>query len=888
MLISAGGGGSIGAAPTVNVPADTVFSASTNTFPGWNNPDPSAYAWTLPNTTHWYNFGANISQGVFSFVANTILELIAWVLHIAIYVCSWFSDPKQITDPVVQAAGGIFRTAYDKIFMQFLPVLVMMFVAYLAWKYVVAHHAKMLMAIISTCAATALVTLFFFQFGTVFNTVDSFGQLVTNTAASAVASTAGTNVGSEYDTLWQNYILFPWEYGQFGQFSGKLTDFDVNSQYLNDPTYTYQPDPTAASPDPGEVPIPSTINGKATDWVTLFLSTTNSQGRSDLEGILTGNSNVFATGSPLSTNAVKAANPFEMIPFLVIELLLILAPVIFLIYVGFQLFVREILFIVTILAGIVTIPMAFVPEIGWRITFNWLREAVGHQVERIGTAVYAALLFLVCSLITQNVPQSEFGMMGAFLVDAILFAAALVYRQKIFSIAVNPLSDSVRGVDTHNRPLTMDDYIAQRNGEGEERGKGRTLKGATNHAKDKLAEHFAHMESHDEHHPEIASSHRTADTLHVRADEPAQNATHEQKPKGHLSDSFKENAISRQKFARNTKDLRQALGSAVQQHLNSLSNPGAPLTNEERIRRRETRVRGIEANLHRHSVKALRRTIMSVPKLASGFGGNPPDDNPPPPPPPGGRTGPDFEMRRKMMITPDGRMAQGVIFDLDDNVIAYDPPSVARPHREKVTAEVDMPTLAEGFNVPMQDANTSTPVNDVPASSAINQQSQPASIVPTERVPIDEQPGQATLSTNFTSEAQSEPESIPDQARLLAEKPVLDRDENGAESKASIVPPKVSTTQNGTDIQSAPEPVPEPNSEAMAPVSARPSTHVQTRPLPRNVTRIQDERQHRQEAESRQREQRSQRSRQQQQGRRVARVRVNDRPRPPRSRGPEL
>ncbi|MFD1677423.1 hypothetical protein [Alicyclobacillus fodiniaquatilis] len=871
---------------STTVPADTVFSASTTTFPGWNNPDPSAYAWTLPNTTHWYNFGQNISQGVFSFVANTLLELIAWVLHIVIYVCSWFSDPSNITNPVVHAASGIFKSAYQNVFVKFLPVLIMFFVAYLAWKYVVAHHAKMLTGIVSMLLATGLVAFFFFDFGQVFDTVDSFGQLVTNTAASAVASTAGTNVGSEYDTLWQNYILFPWEYGQFGQFSGTLSNFDVNSTYINNGSFKYQPDPTTANPNPGEEVIPTKMDiGGTTEpanWVLLFLSTTNSQGRTDLENILTQNPNVFATGSPLSTGAVKAANPFEMIPFLVIELLLILVPVIFLIYVGFQLFVRELLFIVTIMMGIVTIPMAFIPEIGWRITFNWLREAVGHQVERLGNAIYAALLFLVASLITQSVTQSEFGMMEAFLVDAILFAAALIYRQKIFSIAVNPLSDSVRGVDQHQR-MTMDEYMQQQHDREQREGRNRSHGEGSSRKLGKLAENFAHTEAHEEHHHSaLPSSSRTtaAETYHVLGSDEQPQFTvghHVQKTasgkSSHLADSFKDDTSypKRQKFARDAKGFRAALGNAIKQHIDDVSNPGPPLSHEERIRRREQRARGIEVKLHRHSVKALRRTIMSVPKLASGFS-NVPDDDPPPPAPPGGGPVADSgDKLRKMMVTSDGSGSQGVIFDLDGNKIAYDPPSIARPRRDE--ADINTPSLSEGFNVAAQ---------DVPVSSSKEQPSQPISVnppAPTERVTEVEQAGQATLATGFTLDVpQSEPVPAPDQARLSAEKPAP---QNGSESGASTKPPEAPTTQNDTDAQPAPQNDPQPNSESVAVISQQTSLPVQTKPLPANVTRLQDERQHRTEVEGRQREQRSQRVRQQQ-GRRRA-VRVNDRnPRPPR------
>ncbi|MFB5191697.1 hypothetical protein [Alicyclobacillus fastidiosus] len=892
MVTSAGETASVASTVATSIastsPGTGLFSSTDTAFPNWNLPDPSAYQWTLPNNSHWYNFAQNISSGVFSFGANTLLELIAWILHIAILVSSKFSDPSWITDPVVNRIAGVFKSGYNDVFLRFLPVLMMFVVGYLAWKYVVGHHAKMLTGIVSTLFATGLVTLFFFDFGSVFGWVNGAGNLITDTASAAVASTAGTSVGSEYDVLWDNYVLCVWEYGQFGQIADNFDDFNVNPSLLNNSQYEYQPDPTVQNPNPGEEPLPTTetINGVnyPTNWVRLYLDTTNSQGRSDLENILTTAKQPFSNAQ-MSDNAVLAANPFSMIPFLFIELLLLITPVVFLCYVGFQLFVRELLFIITILMGIVTVPMAFVPEIGWRITANWAREAVGHQVERLGNAVYAALLFSVAGIITVSIGSSEASMMLGFLVDSILFAAAMIYRQKVFSLAVHPMSDAVRGVDTHNRPMTVDEYIEQRHAT-EDGGKGRTLRGATIGKTGKLAEHFDHsVEREGHHHSVLPSSHRTADVNHhvLGSDEQPQfTIQHKQQPVNgnatHLADNFKENTntTKRQKFVRNAKDLRTALGNAVQQHLNSLSNSEPPITHEERIRRRELRARGLEGKLHRHSVKALHRSVralVSKPKMQDGFE----HPNDPPDAPPG--AGPadaatDYDKQRKAMVTPDGLKSQNVVTDKEGNEIAVETSLITRPRRDEDAGEINQPRMADSFNVPQ--------VQDV--SSVTEQPSRPISVTPPARVTEVEQAVQPTLATGFTVEPQPEPEPVPDQARLLAEKPLPQMDKN----VVSTSPSEPATTENDTDGQVASQNAPQSNSEAVAPVSQRQSTPMQIRQLPPNVTRLQDEREHRQVVEGRQREQRSQRARQQQQGRRRV-VRVNERtPRPPRPRGPEL
>lgn len=857
------------------VPADTVFSGAKDTaFPNWNNPSPGSYAWTLPDHSHFWNVGQNISQGVFSFVANSLLQLLAWIMHIGILVSTKFSDPTWLTNGIVAQMSKVFKAGYKDIFVKFLPVLIMIFVGWLAWKYVVAHHAKMITGVISVLLASGLVAFFFADFGQAFGWIDSAGQLVTNTAASAVASTVGTNVGSEYDVLWNNYVVYPWEYGQFGGVSGKLSDFNINPAVCNVANYC------TFTNDSGNK---QSLSG---NWVTLFLQNTSATARKSLESALNGAAtqnppvDPFVSGSPLNANNVVNADPYGMIAFLIIELLLIIAPVVFLIYVGFQLFVRELLFIVTILAGIVTVPMAFVPEIGWGITLNWIREAVGHQVERLGNAVYAALLFAVSAIITTTIGTNEMGMMLSFLVETILFSAAMIYRQKVFSLVVHPMSDAARGVDTHQQ-MTADEYIARKYKEEQGRGRRSLRDEGHGHKLGHLAEHFSASESeHDEHFSQpLQSGRRLGHTA-------ATHAQAEQKPvygkTGHISDNFKDSG-SKQRIARGLGEVGQVISGKIQAHIASVSNPEPPLSREERVRNRELSARGIEAKLHGHAIKTLHRgiTALTSRKLRDGFD-NPSDDKPdaPPPAPPVDENGND--KLRKVMVTPDGHMSQNVITDKEGQEIAVEPPVVARPQRNDVSTESSQSTLDDGFRTPTQDV----PETNVSPSLS-------ASVQPVNR-PLggdNADVEQARLSDSFATEAPSEPE----QTQLSSENALSHNDENDTSSEALGGTVEALTPQNSTDShidrQNATEEhfgANRAGSETLIePVQTTTTVQPQPvpRPLPSNVTRLETAREPRPEVEGRQRPRRE-RPKPRSQGRVV---RVNERrQRTPRPRGPEL
>lgn len=406
--------------------------------------------------------------------------------------------------------------------------------------------------------------------------------------------------------------------------------------------------------------------------------------------------------------------------------------------------------------------------------------------------------------------------------------------------------------------MTMDEYI-QHQAEREQREGRHGSHGATNgHKLGHLAENFVASElHHEEHHVTAASTRRLADSLHVRAEG-------EQKPVSgngtHLANDFKEGADKRpHKFARHVSNIGQVAKTAAQQHLADAINPGRPKTHEERIREREQHARNIEAKLHGATLKVTGRTVRA---LASGarlkdLMGNPPD-NPPPSAPPAAPqadgSGPadaaDSDKQRKIMTTPDGQQTQTVVTDKRGREIAVESPLIARPRRDE--AEISTPCLSEGFNVPAQ---------DVPASSATEQPSQPISVAQPERVSEAEQPGQSTLSTYFTTDPQNAGSPTEPGQGLSPEKPASDKAENGANSEAFTRPVEPSEPQNGTDVQRAPQNAPEPNSEAVAPTTEHSSRPAQTSPFPPNVTRLRDEREHRAELEGRQREQRSQRGR---------------------------
>ncbi|WP_029423340.1 hypothetical protein [Alicyclobacillus macrosporangiidus] len=443
-----------------------LFTAPNPPFPGWQNPAPNVYTFTLP-AQGWWNtlFGGGAMKELANFIANLVMQALAWVMHLAILLAAQFSDPTWVVGPVADKIGSIFHLGYENIFLRLMPFLVLATALYVVWQFLRANHAKILTAVVSTALTGALIYVFFFNFAPTFKTVNNLAQAVTVQLGTAVESTGGVQAGTLYDALWDVYVLEPWEAAQFGHASQNLSDFDVSSSAVGQ-TYT---------DDQGQQ---QTI-GAGDNWVKLFMTNTTDKARQSLLGVMTSVPQPFARSSWTSQD-VQNANPYDNIVFLLVMLLLSIPCLAFLGMMAFLLFSLAFMFLLMVFLGIVTVPVAFVPEVGWFVTLRWLREAAGYLLLRLANVVYMAATFALAQIVVGAVAVTgdESSLVLAALTNALMFLAALLFREKVFHAYIRPHVESVQGIERKGeneaRSERQGDDGGERRSAGEERGGGRT------------------------------------------------------------------------------------------------------------------------------------------------------------------------------------------------------------------------------------------------------------------------------------------------------------------------------------------------------------------------------------------------------------------------------
>ncbi|SFV09475.1 hypothetical protein [Alicyclobacillus macrosporangiidus] len=419
-----------------------LFTAPNSPFPGWQNPAPNVYTFTLP-AQGWWNtlFGGGAMKELANFLANLVMQAVAWVMHLAILLAAQFSDPAWVVGPVADRIGAIFHLGYENIFLRLLPFLVLATALYVVWQFLRAQHTKILTAVVSTALSGALIYVFFFDFAPVFKTVNNLAQAVTTQLGTAVESTAGLKAGTLYDALWNVYVLEPWEAAQFGHASQNLSDFNVSAAAVGQ-TYTN---------DQGQQ---QTI-GVGDNWVKLFMTNKTDKARQSLLGAMTSVPQPFAH-SGWTSQDVQNANPYDNIIFLLVLLLLAIPCLAFLGMMAFLLFALALMFLLLVFLGIVTVPVAFVPEVGWVMTLRWLREAAGYLLLRLANVVYMAATFALAQIVVGAVAVTgdESSLVLAALTNALVFLAALLFREKVFHAYIRPHVEAVQGIERNNENET--------------------------------------------------------------------------------------------------------------------------------------------------------------------------------------------------------------------------------------------------------------------------------------------------------------------------------------------------------------------------------------------------------------------------------------------------
>lgn len=474
-----GGGGTVTSTAAGHL---AIFQAHSALFPNWNDPSPFVYYFSLP-PEGWANIftlgQAGIMQSIGGWLSGLMLQIVALVLHIGIFFTSELADPGWLITPLATGIGKVFHYGYQNIFVKFIPFLVLGLAAYVLWQYVKGRHAKILTSIASTVLSTLLIFLFFFNFQWAFTTVNNEFENFTNNLGSAVVSTVSgnANIDSVYDGLWYDYVVYPWEYGQFGQSNGNSSAFNVNS-YLAAQKWTYQNDAGTT--------VPFSTGG---NWLQLYMTNVSASARNSLESALTKAPDPFA-GNLATEQALKAATPASTIVIWLIELILMTPTIIFLGYMGFLLFAQELMFMITAVMGVITVPISFVPEVGWQVTFRWLRESIGYLFLRVINVVYMAVVFMISGTIQASIAGngSWAGLLLGFLTNAIIFLTALLYRNKVFEMFARPVAAKIQGVGMVQQNKNTQTQLQKNTSNGQSRNESNRSENAGVHGR--LAERF--------------------------------------------------------------------------------------------------------------------------------------------------------------------------------------------------------------------------------------------------------------------------------------------------------------------------------------------------------------------------------------------------------------
>lgn len=411
----------------------------------WQMFSPWSYGWTTPQSGGVFGWIANGANDAIASLASISMEWNATLLRLAIWAVKGLSDPSWLLDPVARLVGGMMHAAYANVFIRFVPLLLLIVAVYVVYRYALGHHAKMWQGIMSTVIAGGLIMVFFADFGGVFTGINATGNQITNLLGTSVSETAGVNYGSKYDALWDAYILYPWAYGQFGT---------IRQTSAQNAATGFPPGYAVTAAAVGQVYTDQSGNQTAIkprdNWAQLFLENPSPNSSGNLMSIIstTNHGNMYVGQiQPISSSV----NPSFNLVLAILDGVCMMAAVVFLFSTAGSLFLREIMFLVTIMLGIVTVPAAFIPEFGWSVTMRWVREAAGHLFERAATVVYATLIMALAGIITQL--SSEQGVIIlAPIINALIFGMAIIYRHQIFKRLVKPVSQRVRFSVPHQSP----------------------------------------------------------------------------------------------------------------------------------------------------------------------------------------------------------------------------------------------------------------------------------------------------------------------------------------------------------------------------------------------------------------------------------------------------
>lgn len=391
----------------------------------WNQYPPTAYQWDYIPPSAWKTLNplSGVVPGALNDVANFVFTLGTMSFNALLSFLQFSIDPSSLMNPVESEIGNLLHKGYSSVFLPLFPAVVSIVALFLLYRFIRAHHASVMQIITMFVVITGMAVYFYTNFASVMNQLTTFDDAMSgwmlNTSSELGQAATGTvgvnpNINNTLSVIWDQYVLTPWEQGEFGMASPNLSDYNVSKQEVGK---TWKDD------NGKQQTIKPTDN-----WVNLMLShEEGGDARSNLAGILydrgTQRAGAYANANPDPSSRLPEAAFYVFFP------LAILPPIIFVGLMGCLLLAFTLGFIFLVLKLAVTFPLGIIPDYGWNYFFKTLKNIAGVLVAKVLNAMYLGITLLVLELVSNALFSANYGtMMVGLMINSVICVMAIIYR----------------------------------------------------------------------------------------------------------------------------------------------------------------------------------------------------------------------------------------------------------------------------------------------------------------------------------------------------------------------------------------------------------------------------------------------------------------------------
>jgi hypothetical protein len=384
----------------------------------WRTYATNSYQWDIltPQGFSWNPFHGAVPQGINSF-ANIVFNGMAYLMHLILQLLGFALDPSAFISAVMTALTGVIQGAYTSVFEQILPAGIAIASIFVLYRFIRAHHAKLIQIIGMLILVCGFATFFYFNTSKFIGSLSKFDDTMANYALELASGSKSTDVNDSLSIIWDDYILNEWELGEFGNMSPNLSDFAVTTDEVK-AWLTYETGEAMQGK-----PVQFTLR-PGDNWVTLLLSRAPADDtRYALYGLLVNPS--VARGAAYQ-NATTIL-PTDRIILALAQWLPALPVLAFIAVISFLLFAYSFGFLVGCISLIVAIPLGLIPDYGWNLLFKTLSKTGGMLIGKVLNALYLGIVFLIVNIVSIALFSIGLGPLAMW-VNGFVFVLAFIYR----------------------------------------------------------------------------------------------------------------------------------------------------------------------------------------------------------------------------------------------------------------------------------------------------------------------------------------------------------------------------------------------------------------------------------------------------------------------------